>query len=231
MKIKIFILIVAILALSACVPAARAEQPVNTSAPAAKTEQPANTSAVAATVAIPVATQAEATDKIEATCFRYSEETQLLINLFQGYCLQYPIGYDIAFPNETQIMLVKRSILNPEDPMLMLVVDPANGRTVEQVADQIVADYSVPGLEVKRVALEIDQEQAIMVDGLTGQSINRQVVVVHNDRVYHMTIMPMEGSPDVNAQAKALYNMVIQSFNFRPETNLCQDCPPASETP
>jgi hypothetical protein len=130
-----------------------------------------------------------------------------------------------------QIMLVKRSILNPEDPILFINVEPSDGRTVEQVADQLVADYSVPGLEVKRVPLEIDQEQAIMLDGLTGQDINRHIVVLHNDRLYHMTIMPMEGSPDVLTQAEALHNTVIQSFNFRPETNIRPDYPPPSETP
>ncbi len=206
------------LTLAACAQAARAEQLANTSAPAGP-------------VVTEVVTQAEATDKIEAICIRNSEETQLLINIVQGYCLQYPIGYDIAFPNEKEIMLVKRSILNPEDPILFIDVEPSEGRSVEQAADQLVADYSVPGLEVKRVPLSIDQEHAIMLDGLTGQDINRHVVVVHNDRLYHLTIMPMDGSPEVHAHAEALFNTVIQSFNFRPETNLCADCPPSSETP
>lgn len=218
MKIKHFILFFAILTLSACAQAARSEQLPNTSAPAGP-------------VATAVVTQAEVTNKIEAICFRNSEETQLLINFGQGYCLQYPVGYDIAFQSEMEITLVKRSVLNPEDPKLIINVEPADGRTVEQVADQLVADYSVPGLEVKRVPLEIDQEQAIRLDGLTGESLNRQVVVLHNDRLYHMTIMPMDGSPDVQAKAEALFTMVIQSFNFRPETNLCSDCPPPSETP
>ncbi len=200
-------------------------------AQAARPEQLANTSAPAGPVVTAVVTQAEAKNKIEARCFRNSEATQLLINFAQGYCLQYPIGYDIAFQSEIEIMLVKRSVLNPEDPKLIINVEPADGRTVEQVADQLVADYSVPGLEVKRVSLEIGQEQAIMLDGLTGEDINRQVVVLHNDRLYHLTFIPMQGSPDVNAQAQALFNTVIQSFNFRPETNLCSDCPPASETP
>ena len=200
-------------------------------AQAARSEQLANTSAPAGPVVTAVVTQAEAINKIEAICIRKSEETQLLINLAQGYCLQYPNGYDIVFPNEMEIMLVKRSILNAEDPKFMINVEPTNGKTVEQVADQLAADYGVPGLEVKRVPLEIDQEQAIMLDGLTGQDPNRQVVVIHNDRLYHMTITPMENSPDVLAQAEALFNSVIQSFNFRPETNLCPDCPPPSENP
>ena len=220
------------LTLAACAQAARAEPLTNTSAPAVPVVPAVVTQAEAANKEVTaVVTQPEAANKIEAICIRNSEETQLLINIVQGYCLQYPVGYDIAFPNEMQIMLVKRSILNPEDPILFINVEPSYGRDVEQVANQLIADYSVPGLEVQRVYLEIDHEQAIMLDGLTGQDINRHVVVLHNDRLYHMTIMPMDGSPDVRAQAEALYNLVTQSFNFRPETNLCPDCPPPSETP
>jgi hypothetical protein len=203
------------LSLAACAQAARSEQLPSTSAPAA--------SLVPAVVA-----QAEATNKIEARCVRNSEETQLLMNFVQGYCLQYPIGYDIAFLNDMKIMLVKGSVLNAEDPNVFINVEPANGITVEQASDQLVADYSVPGLEVKRTPLEIDQEQAIVLDGLTGQDPNRQVVVIHNDRLYHMTFTLMENSPDVRAQAEALFNTVIQSFSFRTETNLCADCPPTS---
>ncbi|PWB51586.1 MAG: hypothetical protein C3F13_14215 [Anaerolineales bacterium] len=230
MKIKHFILFFAILALSACTQAASSEQPTITSAPT-NTSVPTDAPAPASPMATAVVTQAEVIDKIEAICFRNSDETRLLINDIQGYCLQYPVGYDIVFSSDMDIMLMKRSVLNSLDPSLFIHVEPSNGRTVEQAADQLIADYSVPSLEVKRASLEIDQEQAIMLDGLTGQDINRQVVVLHNDRLYHLTIMPMEGSPDVHTQAEALYNTLIQSFNFRPETNLCPDCPPPTERP
>jgi hypothetical protein len=93
MKLRHIILFVAILALSACAQAAKPEQAANTAAPI----DPAGTAVV---------TQAEATNKIEAICFRNSEETQLLMNFAQGYCLQYPAGYDIALESEMDIMLV-----------------------------------------------------------------------------------------------------------------------------
>jgi hypothetical protein len=218
MKIRYFILFFVILMLTACAQAARSEQLGNSPAP----DSPVVTQAVA---------QEEATNQIEAICFRNSDETQLLMNIGEGYCVQYPIGYDIVLSNEMSIMLVKHSVLNAQDPKLLIQVESANGMDVEQVAEQLIADYSVPGLEVKRASLEIDQEPAVIVDGLTGEDINRQVVVVHNDRVYHMTIIPMAGTPDVQAQAEVLVNTVIQSFTFRVETNFCEDCPPPSETP
>ncbi len=233
MKIRYFMLVFAILALSACAQAARAEPLATTSASAdllaaAVAAQSGATNKVVtqSEATNKPATQAEATSKIEALCTRNSEETQLLINDIQRYCLQYPVGYDMAIENEMAIALFKRSTLNSEDPSVFITVEPAGGRTVEQVADQLVADYSFPGMEVKRVSLKIDQEQAIALDGLTGESINRHVVVLHNDRLYHMTIMPMD-----SAQAEGLYNILIKSFNFRPETNLCPDCPPTTQTP
>ncbi len=236
MKIRFFILIFAVMTLSACAQAARAEQLANTSVPAglvatavATQSEATNEAVTQAEVTNKPAIQTEATNIIEARCIRNSEETQLLMNSVLGYCIQYPVGYDIAFLNDMEILLVKRSVLNAEDPHLFIDVKPADGMTVEQVADQLVADYSVPGLEVKRVPLVIDQEQAIMLDGLTGQDPNRQVVVVQNDRIYHMTITPITNSPDVLAQAEALYNTAIHSFTFHPETNLFSDCPPTSE--
>ncbi len=236
MKIRYFLLFIAILTLSACAQAARAEQLANTSVPAglevtpvATQSEATNEAVTQSEVANKPAIQAEATNKIEARCVRNSEKTQLLINSVLGYCIQYPIGYDIVFQNEMEIVLVKRSVLNAEDPHLTINVKPADGMTVEQVADQLVADYSVPGLEVKRVSLKIDQEQAIVLDGLTGQDPNRQVVVVQNDRIVHMTIAPITNSTDGLAQAEELYNTAIQSFTFHPETNLYGDCPPSSE--
>ncbi len=237
MKIRYFILSIAILILSACAQTARAEQLANTSIPAglvatevANQSEAANEAVTQAEVTTKPAFQTETTDKIEARCFRNSEETQLLINSVPGYCVQYPVGYDIAFLNDMEIMLMKRSVLNAEDPHLFISVKPADGMTVEQVADKLVADYTVPGLEVKRVPLIIDQEPAIMLDGLTGEDPNRQVVIVQNDRIFHMTIAPITNSPDVLAQAEALYNTAIQSFTFHPETNLVSDCPPSSDT-
>ena len=176
-------------------------------------------------------TQAEQTNPLSAICFRNSDATQLLINSPLGYCVQYPVGYDLDLENGMQILIVKHTPLNAEDPNVFITVEPANGRTVEQVADTLIADYSVPGLEVTRMPLVIDQEQAIRIDGLTGQDPNRHVVVIHNDSLYHMTFSLMQDTPDVRAQAEVLYNTVIQSFSFHPETNLCTDCPTQSAIP
>jgi hypothetical protein len=87
-------------------------------------------------------------------------------------------------------------------------------------------------MEPIRESLTIDGEAAIMLDGLSGQDPNRQVVVLHNGRLYNLYFLQMnKNQPELYAQAETLYNTVIESFNFRPDTNMCLDCPAPEEDP
>lgn len=172
---------------------------------------------------------ASSIERTEVKCIRDTEDTRLLIQGTQGYCLQYPAEYDLALPSESEIMLIKRSMVNVTEPRAHIIVQPAAGKTVEQVADQLVADYSVPGLEITRTALTIDGEQAVVLDGLGGQDVNRQLVVIHEGTLYHLSFLPMDKSQvETYSQAQALFDTVIRTFNFRPESNVCPDCPPSA---
>jgi len=168
---------------------------------------------------------------VTGKCVRSSDEVRLLINSVRGYCLQYPAEYDVFFPNESEIMLAKRSVLNLSEPSVQIKVQSAGGMTADQAADSFLAVYTFLTSELVRESLTIDGEEAIMLDGLPGQEINRQVFVLHNDTLYQLTFMPMdESQPEVNAQTEALYYTVTQSFNFHPETNACPDCQASSDT-
>jgi len=173
-----------------------------------------------------VTTQPEANRNLEAICLRNSNETRLLINSVFGYCLQYPAEYDVVFDNPTLIVLFKNSVLNATDPNFNIDIQPANGVTVEQAAEKLVGLYTVPGLEVQQKEIIMDGVKAIVLDGLTGQDPNRQVVIVHNDTLYTLYFVLMSrDQPEVYAQAEELYNTVIQTFNFHPECNLYSPCP------
>jgi hypothetical protein len=177
--------------------------------------------------ALEVTTEPEATPNLEAICLRNSNETRLLINSVYGYCLQYPAEYDVVFENPTMVILFKISTLNATDPNFNIDIQPANGMTVEQAAEKVVGLYTVPGLEVQQKEIIMDGVKAIVLDGLTGQDPNRRVVIVHKDILYTLYFALMDrNQPEVYAQAEDLYNTVIQSFNFRPESNLCGDCAP-----
>ena len=175
----------------------------------------------------------ESGQTITVKCGRSSDEVRLLINSTQGYCLLYPPDYDVfvGFPNESEIMLFKRSVLNTNEPTVIIKVQPAGGVTLERAADQITQVYAIPGTEPIRESLTIDGEAAIMLGGLSGQDPNRQVVIQHNDQLYYLFFIEFNKSdPEVYAQFEMLYNTVIQSFNFSPNSNPCPGCPPESES-
>ena len=220
MKTRIFFnfLILAALVLSACSQVVAVSQ---------KQEETPNAEAEPQAVF----TDAEVGQTVTVKCSRSSDEVRLLINSFQGYCLQYPAEYDVFFPNESEVMLVKRSVLNVSKPSVNIKVQPSGELTLEQAADQIAQDYAIPGTEPIRESLTMDGEAAIMLGGLSGQDPNRQVVVQHNDQLYHLFFIEFNKSaPEVYTQFETLYNTVIQSFNFSPDSNACPGCPPASDT-
>jgi hypothetical protein len=168
---------------------------------------------------------------IEGESIRNTGETLQLINMVAGYCLHYPAQFDVAFFKPNNIMFFKSSILNVSEPNLRIDVLPAGGMTVDQAADKIVEDYAVPGEEVPKVELSLGGEKAIMLDGLSGQDPNRQVVVLHKDSLYTLFFIQMDkDQPEQVALAEALYDTVVASFNFRPETNFWIDCQPLPDS-
>jgi hypothetical protein len=175
---------------------------------------------------------AETGQTITAICSRSSDEVRLLINSVQGYCLQYPAEYDVFLPNKSEAKLFKRSILSGSEPSVMIRVQPAGEVTLEEAADQIARVYAIPGTEPVRAPLVIDGEPATMLDGLSGQDPNRQVVVLHDDQLYYLTFLEFgKDMPEEYAQFESLYNTVTQSFNFRPGSNACPDCPEPEKGP
>jgi hypothetical protein len=218
LKTIIPILVLAVLALSACAQTSLAK-PEAAETPTTSQVQPE------------VVVEPESGGDIGGNCTRNSDETQLFVNFVQGYCLQYPVGYDLALANAGEVMFFKRSILSVSEPNFRIDVQPANGVSVEQAADKVELQYAIPGSEPARIELSMDGEKAIMLDGLSGQDPNRQVVVVHHDILYTLFFMQMDkNQPEVVAQAEQLYNTVVQSFNFRPEANACPDCSASSDT-
>jgi hypothetical protein len=139
---------------------------------------------------------------------------QTLTNEEHGYSLHYPAGYDVLHPNEHETVIFVGSLLNVEQPRVTVEVWDAGGRTVEQAVDELMAEIPVD-FDIPRTIIVIDGEEAAVLDNMPGQDINRQVVVVHNDRLYTLTFVPAsEDYGQVYARMKDLYATVIDSFTF-----------------
>lgn len=145
-------------------------------------------------------------------------------NAAHGYCLIYPESYVVEQPNPNETVLVVGSLMNHTDPRVSITVEAANGRSVDQVVDGLLATFDTAAFEIERSDTAIGGEEAIMLDHMPGQDVNRQLFVVHEDVLYHMMFTPFDASlGETFAQAEELFGMVTGSFVF--ETSLAPESP------
>jgi hypothetical protein len=145
-----------------------------------------------------------------------TEDTQLLVNEVHGYCLLYPAGYQVQYPNDSEAVLFVGSLLNVEQPRASIEVQGAADRTAAQVADELVAEWSM-GFSIQRTEVIVDGEQVLVLDNVPGQDMNRQVIFVHDGLLYRLTFMPQgKDYGEIHTRMEQLYATVVSSFSFLP---------------
>jgi WD40 repeat protein len=141
--------------------------------------------------------------------------TQLLRNEQMGYCLLYPDDLFRLDPYPAEACLV------PELPAMachsnvaQIEVSDAAGRSASQVADERIAQM---GFSTERSSLTIAGEQAVVLANVPGQASMRQVLLVHNDRLYTLSfVLPDPEDPSAVGRFERLYTTAISSFTFLP---------------
>src|SRR5690606_14960227 len=95
----------------------------------------------------------------------------------------------------------------------------ANGQTAAEAADAY--ETEMLGVEhdfsITRTTAMLGGVEAVVLDHLPGQDINRQVIAVANDQVYRLDFMP--AAPQMGeayTQMEELYAQVMASFAFLP---------------
>lgn len=137
-----------------------------------------------------------------------------------GFSLYQPKDYEVIFPNDNEVMFLAPGEGHPSDDRAaaFIYVEPANGRTAEQVATEIAEDNKSvmgPGYTGGDITvMEIDGEPAYSVGGLTGQDINRRLYMVHNDQLYWMMFVPDTTLAPAYQQMEDLYFMIVNTFRF-----------------
>jgi hypothetical protein len=153
--------------------------------------------------------------------------TELLKNSRNGYCLLYPAEYAVVRANQFQTTLLIGGILNVSDPRLDIMVEDARGRTVEEIADELQFDV-VPGDDIVRTNITVAGQDAVVLDNVPGQEISRRVVLVYEDRLYHLIFMPADANlGEIYERMEALYALVIDSFSLIPVVEPAADDPAA----
>lgn len=143
-------------------------------------------------------------------------DEEVFVNAADGYCLLLPAGYvaESTAPGNTSIVL--GSIMNHTDPRVGIEVTDGGGRTLAQIGDQLVADYA-SGFAVERGTTTVGNDEALVLDNLPGQDINRRVAVLHNGRLYSFFFTPLGEEGDARAAFEAFYQGTLDSFRFLDE--------------
>lgn len=151
-------------------------------------------------------------------CPTAGEGQVLYSNAEDGFCVLLPEKYmvDDTLTTETgaQTAVFVESIMNTAEPKLFITVEPANGRTLEDVTaarQEEFADFEV----MFSFGYMLDGVPANQFDQLPGQDLNRQVLLVHNDQFYTLTFIPDDPEmAEVYAEMQALYDLVMDSYSF-----------------
>ena len=150
-----------------------------------------------------------------ADCPEAAPGAQQLIDSARGICLLYPDNFDVfEYGDGLGYTLMIPSLMgNHEAPVIWLTFEPANGRSLEEVTDQRLAEYAFP--ETKSQPITLGNEQAAMLDNLPGQDTNRRIVAVQNDSVIDIVIDHIgKNYGAAGEQAEIVYDMIIDSFRF-----------------
>jgi|WetSurMetagenome_2_1015567.scaffolds.fasta_scaffold42076_2 hypothetical protein len=131
-----------------------------------------------------------------------------------GLCFSYPRGYTQLPYNETV------EIIAPEIPgsglrvLFWLEISDAYNRSAEKIADQ---EITLAGVDVDRWTVKLDGEEAVVLDGMPGQDLQRRVYVVHQHNLYVLAFMPTQSeNKAANDEMEILYAAVTNSWTWSP---------------
>ncbi len=142
---------------------------------------------------------------------------QLYTNEAQGYSVYLPKGYEIEDTNPGNVLIMAPGEGHPGQGRAAAFIEvvPANGRTVQEITEQVKVDVG-PGFNIPPgTAMGLDKAMAIVLSGLPGQDVNRQLFVVYNDLLYHITFVPDTSQAGIPfTQMEDLYAMIVNTFHF-----------------
>jgi hypothetical protein len=134
-----------------------------------------------------------------------------------GICFSFPQGYT-QVPADNTV-----EITAPDLPgydvkgLFWLEIGDSYNRTAEVIADQDMT--TAAGLGVGRWTVQLGGEQAVVLDGMPGQWLQRRVYVVHQQTLYVLVFWPTRSeNKEAGVQMETLYAEVMNSWAWSPCT-------------
>jgi len=132
-----------------------------------------------------------------------------------GLCFSYPQGYT-QIPYNDAVEIVAPDLPGSDlKGLFWLEISDSYNRSAEEIADQEMT-YAA-GLNVGRWTVMLDGEQAVVLDGMPGQDLQRRVYVVHQQTLYILAFMPTRSeNKAAGLQMETLYAAVTNSWAWSP---------------
>ena len=147
-------------------------------------------------------------------CPTLRADTQLYRNEADGYCLLIPADFIAEETAPHNSVIYFGSLMDVEHPKLFINVVESDGRSTTEITDEIAAGLTDFAVE-RTFGLLVDGEWAEQLDKVPGQDLNRQVIFIHNGRLYTLTFVPDDATAGtVYEQMEAMYELTLKSFGF-----------------
>jgi len=145
-----------------------------------------------------------------------------------GLCFSYPQGYTQIPYNDATVSV---GIAAPDLPgtdtkgLFWLEISDSNNRTAEEVADEdmtyAVDHAGVPLENLGRWTVTLGGEEAMVLDGMPGQELQRRVYIVRQQTLYVLAFWPARSeNKAASDQMEALYQAVTSSWAWSPCSGL-----------
>lgn len=138
-----------------------------------------------------------------------------------GLCFSYPQGYtQLPYNDSVQIAAPDLPGTDTKGRFWLELSDSYN-RTAEEIADEdmtyAVAQQGVPLENLGRWNVTLGGEQAVVLDGMPGQDLQRRVYIVHQQTLYVLAFVPTRSeNKAAGDQMEALYTAVTNSWAWSP---------------
>lgn len=144
-----------------------------------------------------------------------NDPTELYSSDLLDLCFSYPQGYtQIPYSDAVEIAapdLPDSSVKG----LFWLEINESRDRTAEEIADQELTNLT--GLNIGRWTVTLDGEQAVVLDGMPGQDLQRRVYVVHAQNLYVLAFWPARSeNKAAGDQMETLYTTITESWAWSP---------------
>ena len=158
---------------------------------------------------------------IEPTLEKSPNEPELFSSDQLGLCFSYPQGYTLNPDSDT--VQIAAPILPDTNVfgLFWLEISDSYNRTAERIADEDMTDAvdhaGVPLENLGRWTVTLGGEQAVVLDGMPGQELQRRVYIVHEQTLYFLAFWPARSeNKAASDQMEALYEAVTSSWAWSP---------------